>query len=89
VESAVQALDGVAQVMVVGLPDEDWGEAVTACVVREPGASLPEAAVVTHCRKRLAAYKVPKRVLFLEALPLTRYSKPDKKALRDQLVLRS
>lgn len=88
VESAIQAVDGVAQVMVVGVPDEDWSEAVTACVAAEAGAGLTEAEVIQHCRERLAAYKVPKRVVFVETLPLTRYGKPDKKALREQLTRR-
>jgi fatty-acyl-CoA synthase/long-chain acyl-CoA synthetase len=82
VEAVIQEAGGVAQVMVVGLPDADWGEAVTACVVREPSSGTDEAAILRHCRARLAAYKVPKRVLFVESLPLTRYGKPDKKALR-------
>ena len=89
VESVVHALGGVAQVMVVGVPDEDWGEAVTVCVVAEPDGGPTAADVLQHCRERLAAYKVPKRVLFLEGLPLTRYGKPDKKALREQVARRA
>ena len=82
VEHAVQAHPDVAQVMVVGVPDDDWGEAVRAFVVPRADAAFDEGALLAHCRERLARYKVPKRVERLDALPLTAYGKPDKKALR-------
>ncbi|MCC5857197.1 MAG: long-chain-fatty-acid--CoA ligase [Ectothiorhodospiraceae bacterium] len=82
VESVVQSLPGVSQAAVVGLPDADWGEAVTACVVPEAGAELTARGVMEACRDRLSAYKRPKNVFFLDAMPLTTYGKLDKKTLR-------
>ncbi len=82
VEAAVQACDGVSQAAVVGLPDADWGEAVTAFVVPEAGAEPDADGIIAACRDRLSAYKRPKKVYFLDAMPLTTYGKLDKKTLR-------
>ncbi|MES1943654.1 AMP-dependent synthetase and ligase [Salinisphaera sp. PC39] len=82
VENAIQTCPGVGEVAVVGLPDDDWGEAVTAFVVARGDAELDEGAVIDHCRGVLSKYKVPKRVCFRNALPVTAYGKLDKKALR-------
>lgn len=82
VENAVQSCQGVSAVAVVGLPDADWGEAVSAFVVPEKGVRLGEEDVVNHCRGLLSKYKVPKRIHFVDALPATAYGKVDKKALR-------
>jgi fatty-acyl-CoA synthase/long-chain acyl-CoA synthetase len=84
VENAVQEHPGVRQVVVIGVPHDDWGEAVHAVVVPAGGAGPPltEAQLIAHCRDRLARYKVPKSVEFVDAVPVTAYGKPDKKALR-------
>lgn len=84
VEDAIQACPGVSQVAVVGLPHPDWGEAVTAFVVRAQGAGPTAEDIIEHCRAAVSKYKRPKRVHFLEALPVTAYGKPDKKVLRQQ-----
>lgn len=84
VENAIQGCPGVGQVAVVGLPHPDWGEAVTAFVVRAPGAATSEQQILNHCRDELSAYKRPKAVHFVDSLPLTAYGKLDKKALRAQ-----
>ncbi len=81
VENAVQEYPGVKQVMVIGIPHEDWGEAVCAAVVPVPG-EYDEAALIAHCKRNLAAYKVPKVVELVDDIPLTAYGKPDKKSLR-------
>lgn len=83
VENVVQEHPSVAQVVVIGVPDEDWGEAVAALVVPAPGAFDP-ADVMAFAKSKLAKYKAPKRVEAIEAVPLTGYGKPDKKALRAQ-----
>jgi acyl-CoA synthetase (AMP-forming)/AMP-acid ligase II len=85
VEQAVQKLDGVALCAAVGLPDPKWGERVAIAIVRRPDAALTESAVIAHCRGLIAGYKVPKQVIFMEALPMTPSGKVMKKALRDQL----
>ena len=84
VENVIQSVAGVHQVMVVGVPDDDWGEAVTAFVVRSE-ENTSEGDVLAACRLQLGGYKVPKRVVFVDGLPLTAYGKPDKKALRRTL----
>ena len=81
VEDCLLALDGVADATVFGLPDEFWGERVTALVVRggEGGGGLTEAAVIAHCRQSLAGFKTPKSVLFSdEPLPRTPTGKVQK-----------
>ena len=81
VENVMQQCDGVRQVAVIGVPDDQWGEAVTAFVIPDD-ATFDEAAALKHCREHLARYKVPKTVRIVDEIPLTAYGKPDKKALR-------
>ncbi len=85
VEAEIDALDGVAESAVVGLPHPDFGEGVTAVVVPAPAALLSEVALLAALKERLAGYKLPKRVLFVEALPRNAMGKVQKKALRDEL----
>jgi len=85
VEEAVYQLAGVAEVAVVGLPDPYWIEAVTAVVVARAGHALDEATVIAHCRDRIAPFKVPKRVVFVEALPKNPSGKLLKRELRATL----
>jgi long-chain acyl-CoA synthetase len=83
VEDVMAAHPGVAEVAVVGLTDETGGEIVTAHVVAsDPG--LTEAALTAWCRERLTPYKVPRRVIFREALPKTNVGKVLRRALRDE-----
>jgi fatty-acyl-CoA synthase len=70
---------------VIGVPDERWGEAVTAIVVLREGAELTDAVVreiKDAVKERKGAVQSPKRVIATDALPLTALGKPDKKALR-------
>ena len=82
VEDAVFSLAGVAEVAVIGIPDETWGEMVIALVVPDSRTSLTADDVIAHCRTRLAGYKCPKRVEFREALPRTATGKLQKFRLR-------
>jgi malonyl-CoA/methylmalonyl-CoA synthetase len=84
IEAEIDALDGVAESAVVGLPHPDFGEGVTAIVVMAPGALLSEESVLAALQDRLARYKLPKRVFFREALPRNAMGKVQKKALRDE-----
>jgi acyl-CoA synthetase (AMP-forming)/AMP-acid ligase II len=71
IEEAIAELDGVADVAVVGVPDEVLGQVIKAVVIaRAPGA-LSEMALKAHCRERLAAYKIPKFIEFATELPKT------------------
>ncbi|MFI0845969.1 malonyl-CoA synthase [Mesorhizobium sp. IMUNJ 23232] len=82
IETEIDGLDGVNESAVIGLPHADFGEAVTAIVVLEPGGSLTETAVLKALDGRLAKYKLPKRVLFDAALPRNTMGKVLKADLR-------
>jgi len=87
VEDVVATHPSVAQVAVIGTPDEKWGEAVTALVVLREGASYDEgfvSEVQALVRDAKGGVQVPKQVLPVDAIPLTGLGKPDKKALRAQ-----
>ena len=83
VERVIAAMPGVGQVAVVGLPDQRWGEAVCAVVVRAGSATITEADVVDHCREHLASFKKPRHVLFVDDLPKNASGKILKRELRD------
>jgi O-succinylbenzoic acid--CoA ligase len=83
VEAVLEAHPDVLEAAVVGLPDEQWGEAVTAIVVTRQGAAPDGEALRAHCAAALASYKVPKRVLLRgEPLPRTRSGKLLRRELR-------
>jgi long-chain acyl-CoA synthetase len=83
VESAISTHPDVAQVAVIGIPHEQWGEAVHAIVVTTPGASVTAEVIITHARESIAGYKVPKSVDFREdPLPLSGAMKVLKRDLR-------
>jgi fatty-acyl-CoA synthase len=84
VEEAIYAIDGVSEVAVIGLPDPLWIEAVTAVIVAKHGSDLTEADIVEQCRTRLAAYKVPKRVILVDSLPKNPSGKLLKRELRQR-----
>jgi acyl-CoA synthetase (AMP-forming)/AMP-acid ligase II len=86
VEDAVCAVDGVAACAVVGVPDDRWGEAVCAVVVPRTGASPTLKTVQDGVRKRLARYKVPRRLVLVADLPVLASGKVDKKRLRADLT---
>ena len=86
VEEAIYQLAGVSEVAVIGLPDPYWIEAVTAVVVGVLGHALDDASVIAHCKARLAGFKVPKRVVFVEALPKNPSGKLLKRELRATLA---
>lgn len=79
VENVVAELNGVVEVAVVGLPDPDWGERIHAFVV---APSINETTILDHCRERLAGYKRPRGVTFLDALPRNASGKLLKRELR-------
>lgn len=85
VELALQkAVPELQEVVVVGVPDPKWGEAVTAFVVLQPGAQLTEAEVINRGRLLLGGYKLPKRVVFRDELPKNVSGKVLKRKLRDE-----
>jgi long-chain acyl-CoA synthetase len=82
IEAVAAACPGVAECACVGAPDDKTGEMVCLFVVAAPDATLDEAQIVAHCRRELTAYKVPKQVRFVEALPKSNVGKILRKDLR-------
>ena len=83
VESEIDALPGVVESAVIGVPHPDFGEGVMAVVVPAKGSELEENDVVEALKSRLANYKLPKRVLFVDDLPRNTMGKVQKNLLRD------
>jgi fatty-acyl-CoA synthase len=81
VENAIMGHPAVGDVAVIGVPDERWGEAVKAIVVKKPGIEPDPADIIAHARERIAGYKLPKSVDFIDALPRN----PSGKVLRKDL----
>lgn len=86
IEAVLYKYPDVHMCAVVGIPHPKWGEVGVACVVLKPGASPSEAEILAHLRENLARYKVPKRVVFLDALPLSGMGKILKRDLRQQFA---
>jgi malonyl-CoA/methylmalonyl-CoA synthetase len=83
VEGEIDALDGVEESAVIGLPHKDFGEGVTAVVVPAKGATLDEHAIIGALENRLAKFKLPKRVIFVAELPRNTMGKVQKNVLRE------
>ena len=82
VELELDAIMGVRESAVFGVAHPDFGEGVTAAVVLEPGANLSESDIIGQLRPRLAGYKIPKRIVFVEEIPRNAMGKVQKNALR-------
>ncbi len=85
IEEQIDALEGVLESAVVGLPHPDFGEAVTAVVVLRKDAVLTSASILQYLRKSLAVFKLPKTVHFVDELPRNAMGKVQKKLLRESL----
>ncbi|MBJ7352642.1 MAG: AMP-binding protein, partial [Rhodococcus sp.] len=83
VEQALASHPAVADVAVIGVPDDKWGERPKAFVVLVPGADVSEAELVAHVKSAIASYKAPRNVEFIVELPKTSTGKIRKKELRD------
>jgi acyl-CoA synthetase (AMP-forming)/AMP-acid ligase II len=83
VEDALFSHPEVAEVAVIGVPDEKWGELVLALVVRAPGSTLDEPSLIAYCKTKLAGYKCPKRIEFRDELARTATGKLQKFKLRE------
>jgi malonyl-CoA/methylmalonyl-CoA synthetase len=84
VEGAIEALPGVAECAVIGVPHPDFGEGVLAVAIPKPGAALDERAMQKALGSELAKYKLPKRIFVTDSLPRNAMGKVQKKDLREQ-----
>ena len=78
-------MPGVMEAAVIGMPDERWGEVPVAIIVPAKGVTIDEAAFQAHCRKHLAGFKIPKRLILQESLPRNPSGKILKRVLRDEI----
>ncbi|MFS0775568.1 long-chain fatty acid--CoA ligase [Neobacillus sp. 3P2-tot-E-2] len=83
IEHWIAAHPGVDEVAVIGLPDEKWGELVTAFIVPKHSHVIEEEELIVYCEKKLGRYKIPKKFIQLEELPKTHVGKIDKKKLKE------
>jgi acyl-CoA synthetase (AMP-forming)/AMP-acid ligase II len=83
VEQALVGMPGVAEVAVIGTPDERWGEAVTAVIATANGTTIDASDVDAYCAVRLAGYKRPRVVRFVDSLPRNSFGKVRKDQLRN------
>ncbi len=86
VEEALAQHADVAEVAVIGVPDAHWGEAVKALIVPRPGARPAPDELIAFARERLAGYKLPRSVDFVDELPRTPSGKVLKRELRQRFV---
>jgi malonyl-CoA/methylmalonyl-CoA synthetase len=83
IESEIDAIPGVVESAVIGVPHPDFGEGVTAVVVRDKNAKLDEKQILAGIEGRLAKFKLPKRVILVDDLPRNTMGKVQKNVLRD------
>lgn len=83
IEEFLYTMDGVLDVQVVGIPDDKYGEVVGAFIIRKEGADITEEDVVDFTRSRIAPYKKPKYVIFVDSYPMTASGKIQKYKLRE------
>lgn len=86
IEKALYEHPAVHMCAVIGVPDHKWGEVGLACVVLKPGATATEEELIAFLKERLASYKVPKRIVFMESLPISAAGKILKRELRKLFV---
>ena len=84
VEQIIMSHPGVDEAAIIGIPDIEWGERVRALVVKKPGAELSMQDVVEHCRPRMAGFKRPEDVVFVDELPRNPMGKVLKRVLREE-----
>jgi malonyl-CoA/methylmalonyl-CoA synthetase len=83
-ETLIDDFPGVRESAVIGVPHPDFGEGVVAVVVRTPDARIDEQTLIDSCKERVAGFKVPKRVVFVDELPRNTMAKVQKNVLRER-----
>ena len=84
VEHLIRKLPGINDLIIIGVPDEKWGEAGKAFIVKEKDIQINEKDILDYCRANLAKYKIPKYVEFIDELPKNDAGKVDRKKLKQQ-----
>jgi len=84
VEDVLFSYPDTLDATVIGVPDEKWGEKIKALVILKEGKQATEEAIIAFCKNKLAGFKCPKSVIFVDSLPKTAMNKVDKPALRKQ-----
>ena len=88
IESVIYSHPDILEAAVIGVPDPQWGEALKAVIVLKPGGKLDSVELLSFCKERLSAYKVPKSVDFVESLPHTEVGKVNKVQVREMILRR-
>jgi len=86
VEDCLFSHPAVAEVAVIGVPDEKWGETIKALVVVAAGATTTEAELIAHCKKNRAGYKAPTSIELRDEIPRTATGKVQKFKLREMAI---
>lgn len=84
VELTIDKMDGISESAVIGIPHDDFGEAVVAVVVKKPGSTVGDVEIIGHVKSLHARFKAPKKVFFVDELPRNAMSKVQKNFLRDE-----
>ncbi|WP_222105841.1 AMP-binding enzyme [Paraburkholderia sp. BCC1886] len=88
IEEAILTHGAISEVAVVGVPDPQWGEVGVAVCVLNPGARCDDMDLLEFLKERIAKYKMPRRVLYWDALPKSGYGKVPKRMVLDELKRR-
>ena len=86
VEDVLYQMAAIAEAAIIGAPDATWGETGLAVIAVKKGHALDEAQVIGHCRERLARFKCPQRIVFIDALPRNATGKVHKPTLREKFL---
>ena len=86
VETVIKELPGIREAVVIGVENPVSGEVPVAFIIREEGAELEAGTVISHCKEKMAHFKVPRKVQFVTELPLSAVGKVLKRKLREQMV---
>ena len=84
IEDVLYSNPKVLETAVIGVPDERWGESVTAFIVLNEGQSSSQDEIIQYCRERLAGYKIPRSVNFVPSLPKSTSGKILKRVIREE-----
>ena len=85
IEALLHTHPAVAAAAVIGLSDPKWGEKVIAAIVKLPNAQTTEAEIIAFCHNKLARYKIPRRIFFMEEFPLSGSGKIVKRQVKQQI----